>query len=121
MPKTPLCGPIDIHIGARVKLRRRLMGLSQSKLGAAIGLTFQQMQKYERGQNRISASTLYRLAEALDVPVSFFYDGLGNGPGSVPAGIGPEALELIHYYDGVPAPLRRTVLGLIKAMARPSS
>lgn len=64
--------PVDIHVGSRVRLRRTLLGMSQEMLGDAIGLTFQQIQKYERGTNRISASRLYDLSRALDVPVSFF-------------------------------------------------
>ncbi|MFD2234793.1 helix-turn-helix domain-containing protein [Phaeospirillum tilakii] len=68
--------PIDIHVGARMRLRRTLLGLSQEKLGEAIGLTFQQVQKYERGANRIGCSRLFDLARALDVPVSFFFDDL---------------------------------------------
>ena len=63
--------PIDIHVGARLRLRRTLLGLSQEKLGEAVGITFQQLQKYERGANRISASRLYHLALVLDVPVGF--------------------------------------------------
>ena len=62
--------PIDVHVGGRIRLRRTLMGLSQTGLGEVIGLTFQQVQKYERGANRVSASMLYRIAEALDVPVA---------------------------------------------------
>src|SRR6202012_596679 len=68
--------PIDAHVGARVRLRRTLLGMSQEKLGEAIGLTFQQVQKYERGANRIGASRLYDLSRVLDVPVSFFFDDL---------------------------------------------
>src|SRR5277367_6239647 len=66
--------PIDIHVGSRVRLRRNMLGLSQEKLGTAIGLTFQQVQKYERGANRIGASRLHELSGVLGVPVSFFYD-----------------------------------------------
>ncbi len=66
--------PVDIHVGARVRLRRTLRGMTQTDLGDAIGVTFQQMQKYEKGTNRISASRLYALAGALDVPISFFFD-----------------------------------------------
>ena len=68
--------PIDIHVGARVRLRRTLLGMSQEKLGDAIGLTFQQVQKYERGANRIGASRLFDLSRVLDVPVSFFFDDM---------------------------------------------
>src|SRR5258706_10394778 len=65
--------PTDVHVGARVRLRRTLLGLSQEKLGEAIGLTFQQVQKYERGANRIGASRLWELSGVLDVPVQFFF------------------------------------------------
>lgn len=66
--------PIDVHVGGRLRLRRTLLGLSQEALGEALGLTFQQIQKYERGANRIGASRLFDLARALDVPVEYFYD-----------------------------------------------
>src|SRR2546428_3767682 len=66
--------PIDVQVGSRVRLRRNMLGLSQEKLGTAIGLTFQQVQKYERGANRIGASRLHELSRVLDVPVSFFFD-----------------------------------------------
>jgi len=72
---SPESWSVDAHVGQRVRVRRTLLGLSQEKLGEAIGLTFQQVQKYERGANRISAGTLYRLGQVLDVPVSFFFDG----------------------------------------------
>lgn len=68
--------PVDIHVGSRVRLRRTLQGMSQEKLGDAVGLTFQQIQKYERGANRIGASRLYELSRILDVPVSFFFDDM---------------------------------------------
>lgn len=67
--------PIDRHVGSRVRMRRMLAGISQEKLGEALGLTFQQIQKYEKGSNRISASRLQQIAKMLDVPVSFFFDG----------------------------------------------
>ena len=66
--------PVDVHVGARVRLRRTLVGMSQDKLGQALGLTFQQVQKYERGSNRIGSSRLYQLGQILDVPVSHFFD-----------------------------------------------
>ncbi|MFQ6017508.1 MAG: helix-turn-helix domain-containing protein [Kiloniellaceae bacterium] len=74
--------PVDVHVGGRVRLRRTLLGLSQEKLGDAIGLTFQQVQKYERGANRIGSSRLYDLSRVLDVPVEFFFDDM---PSSVAA------------------------------------
>src|SRR5262245_39091705 len=66
--------PVDVHVGSRVRLRRTLLGMSQEKLGEAIGLTFQQVQKYERGANRIGASRLWDLSRVLDVPVAYFFD-----------------------------------------------
>ena len=71
--------PIDRHVGSRVRMRRMLAGISQEKLGEALGLTFQQVQKYEKGSNRISASRLQQIAKMLDVPVSFFFDGAPTG------------------------------------------
>jgi transcriptional regulator with XRE-family HTH domain len=68
--------PIDVHVGARVRLRRTLLGMSQEKLGEALGLTFQQVQKYERGVNRIGASRLFDLSRVLDVPIGFFFDDM---------------------------------------------
>src|SRR5450759_645440 len=68
--------PIDVHVGTRIRLRRTLMGLSQERLGEALGLTFQQVQKYERGVNRVGASRLFDLSRVLDVPVSFFFDDM---------------------------------------------
>src|SRR6185312_4706387 len=76
---------VDAHVGARIKLRRSLLGMSQVRLGQAIGLTFQQVQKYERGTNRVGASKLWQLAQVLDVPISFFFDGLEGSAGGAPA------------------------------------
>jgi transcriptional regulator with XRE-family HTH domain len=77
--------PIDVHVGARVRLRRTLLGMSQEKLGEAIGLTFQQVQKYERGANRIGASRLWHVSRVLDVPVSFFFDDMGDAAAARPS------------------------------------
>ncbi len=68
--------PVDVHVGTRVRLRRTLLGMTQTGLGQALGLTFQQVQKYERGVNRIGSSRLYDLARVLDVPVNFFFDDM---------------------------------------------
>ena len=125
--------PIDIHVGSRVRLRRNMLGLSQEKLGEAIGLTFQQVQKYERGANRIGASRLLELSRVLGVPVAFFYDETDpvHAP-PVPTGFEEspqegfdsdpmrkrEALELIEaYYDIDDAATRRRLLDLVKALA----
>ncbi|EHH67879.1 helix-turn-helix domain-containing protein [Gluconobacter morbifer] len=76
-PRSPAAaGPVDVHVGNRIRLRRTLLGLSQEKLGEALGLTFQQVQKYERGTNRVGASRLYDLARVLDVPIGFFFDDM---------------------------------------------
>jgi transcriptional regulator with XRE-family HTH domain len=79
-PKSGKSNPIDVHVGSRVRLRRTLLGMSQEKLGEAIGLTFQQVQKYERGANRIGSSRLFDLSRVLDVPISFFFDDMPEDP-----------------------------------------
>jgi transcriptional regulator with XRE-family HTH domain len=77
--KTP--NPIDKHVGSRVRMRRMMLSMSQEKLGDALGLTFQQVQKYEKGTNRIGASRLQQISGILSVPVSFFFEGAPHGPG----------------------------------------
>jgi transcriptional regulator with XRE-family HTH domain len=127
--------PIDVHVGSRVRLRRTLLGMSQEKLGEAIGLTFQQVQKYERGANRVGASRLYDLSRVLDVPVSFFFDDLKQDPAApaesatlsadlTPARGEPdpmmrrETLELVRAYYRIPdAQIRRRLFDLTKAIA----
>jgi transcriptional regulator with XRE-family HTH domain len=122
--------PIDVHVGSRVRLRRTLLGMSQEKLGDAIGLTFQQVQKYERGANRVGASRLYDLARVLDVPVSYFFEELGDisGPGSPgdqatePFQSNPmmkrETLELVRAYLRISDPqIKRRLFELAKALA----
>ncbi|WP_291365966.1 helix-turn-helix domain-containing protein [Acetobacter sp. UBA5411] len=80
---------LDAHVGARIRLRRTMLGMSQEKLGEAISLTFQQIQKYERGTNRVSASRLFEIAKVLDVPIGFFYDDMPLAPTAPP----PEATQ----------------------------
>ena len=84
---------VDAHVGRRLRRRRTSLGISQEQLGAALGLTFQQIQKYEKGQNRIGAGRLYRLANILSVPVQYFFEGLTNGADApmLPAGETPES------------------------------
>ncbi len=77
--KTP--NPIDKHVGSRVRMRRMMLSMSQEKLGDALGLTFQQVQKYEKGTNRIGASRLQQISNTLQVPVSFFFEGAPHLPG----------------------------------------
>jgi transcriptional regulator with XRE-family HTH domain len=78
--------PTDRHVGARVRMRRMMLGMSQEKLGDALGLTFQQVQKYEKGANRIGASRLQQIAHILQVPVAFFFEGAPHVPGFQPGG-----------------------------------
>ncbi|WP_343893889.1 helix-turn-helix domain-containing protein [Craurococcus roseus] len=131
--------PIDVHVGGRVRLRRTLMGMSQERLGEALGLTFQQVQKYERGVNRIGASRLFDLARVLDVPIGFFFDDMPDGVGG---GASPglprrsvsgfadsqdgfeddtlhrrETLELVRAYYRITDPaVRKRVFDLIKSL-----
>jgi len=84
--KTP--NPIDKHVGSRVRMRRMMLSMSQEKLGDALGLTFQQVQKYEKGTNRIGASRLQQISNILQVPVSFFFEGAPHLPGHHSAGMG---------------------------------
>src|SRR3954453_21104466 len=79
-PKLDRPNPVDVHVGARVRLRRTLLGMSQEKLGEALDLTFQQVQKYERGANRVGASRLYHLSQVLDVPVAYFFEEIAATP-----------------------------------------
>jgi transcriptional regulator with XRE-family HTH domain len=79
--------PIDKHVGSRVRMRRMMLSMSQEKLGDALGLTFQQVQKYEKGTNRIGASRLQQIANILQVPVSFFFEGAPHIPGQVAGGM----------------------------------
>jgi len=119
--------PVDIHVGGRVRMRRTVLGLSQERLGEAIGLTFQQVQKYERGTNRIGASRLYELSLVLNVPVGFFYEEYGarqdGGMSEAPAGYAAatlqrDALELMGVFQRITDPdMRRRVLDLAKSIA----
>jgi transcriptional regulator with XRE-family HTH domain len=129
--------PIDVHVGSRIRLRRTLLGMSQERLGESLGLTFQQVQKYERGVNRVGASRLFDLSRVLDVPISFFFDDM---PDSLAANFGGvpsrrtgsveaqdpfgddtlsrrETLELVRAYYRITDPsIRKRVFDLIKSM-----
>ena len=122
---------IDIHVGSRVRQRRTLLGLSQEKLASALDLTFQQVQKYERGANRIGAGRLYQLSKALDVPVTYFFDEVDGdvaeacGAPSVsaqpPQQADPmaqrETLLLVRAYYSIQDPaVRRRMLDLMRSM-----
>jgi transcriptional regulator with XRE-family HTH domain len=130
--------PIDVHVGRRLRLRRTLMGMSQERLGQLLGLTFQQIQKYERGVNRIGSSRLYELGQILDVPISFFFDDMaqdGGAPELLAPGLAEdpadfafdardlqlekrETLELVRAYNRIPDPaVRKRLFELAKALA----
>jgi len=109
--------PVDIHVGARVRLRRTLLGMSQEKLGEAIGLTFQQVQKYERGANRVGASRLYDLSRVLEVPVSFFFDDMPDEISSKSVHERREMSESPDPFDNDPMN-RRETLELVRAYYR---
>jgi len=128
--------PIDQYVGSRIRARRVGLRMSQTKLGQTIDVTFQQVQKYENGTNRVSASNLYKIAKALGVDVSFFYEGLpdslaGENTGSASNPVDPpnsavefdpltsrEAIELVHHYFLVQnETVRKRLFQFIKAMA----
>ncbi len=128
--------PVDIHVGSRVRLRRTLLGMSQERLGDAVGLTFQQIQKYERGANRIGASRLFELTQILDVPISFFFDDMADElktrEGRMAKGLRDrgqsrlepdpmakrETLELVRAYYRITDPrVRKRVFELTKSVA----
>jgi len=118
----PLLGtprPVDVHVGARLRQRRTLLGMSQEKLGEAVGLTFQQIQKYERGANRIGASRLYQLGQVLDVSVSYFFEEM---PGEVQKTRGdyaaPENSEKLESVQTSDPMARRETLELVRAYYR---
>jgi transcriptional regulator with XRE-family HTH domain len=119
--------PVDAHVGSRIRLRRVNLGMSQKQLGAALGLSFQQVQKYERGVNRVSASMLYDLGLALGVHVSFFFESapaLLARKGMSTSTIGSdllaarETLELVRAYYAIPGALRHALCQVVKAAAR---
>lgn len=119
--------PIDVHVGARVRMRRKLLGFSQEKLADQLGLTFQQVQKYERGANRVSASKLYEIGQALDAPVSYFFEGLDQAeapeePAAISEFFGaPGAMDLVQAYLVVPTEKRRAFVRLATAGAEVAS
>ncbi len=129
---------VDVHVGNRLRQRRTMLGMSQQKLGAAVGLTFQQIQKYERGANRIGASRLYEFSEILDVPISFFFDDVPQPDAAeqeAPALTSPaiviaapaessiagerEILELVRAYYGIQShKVRARMFELVKSVGK---
>jgi transcriptional regulator with XRE-family HTH domain len=113
--------PIDVHVGRRLRLRRTLLGMSQERLGQLLGLTFQQIQKYERGVNRIGSSRLYELGQILDVPISFFFDDMSDGEGAqdlLAPGLAEEAAEFAFDEPREPQFDKRETLELVRAYNR---
>lgn len=124
--------PIDVHVGSRIRLRRNMLGMSQEKLGEHLGITFQQIQKYEKGTNRVGASRLQAIASILNVPVSFFFE---DAPGQEHEGQrglaedsstsfvvdflnSAEGLQLNRAFVRIPDPkVRRRIVDLVKALA----
>ena len=108
--------PVDVHVGARARMRRTLLGMTQTDLGDAIGVTFQQVQKYERGVNRIGASRLYDLCRVLDVSIDYFFEDM---PAAVaansPATKGRDKAKKLTGYEPDPMANRRETLGLVRA------
>ena len=121
-----MANDIDLHLGKRLRRRRRLLGLTQQQLAGAVGVRFQQIQKYECGANRISAARLWQLSEALEVPIGYFYDGLSDHPRAEPLaergeGSGEvlarkETLDLIRAYYQLGERPRRRLLDLAKSL-----
>ena len=125
--------PIDKHVGSRVRMRRMMLGMSQEKLGDALALTFQQVQKYEKGTNRIGASRLQQISQILQVPVAFFFEGAPHLPeGAVPEGLQEapspsyvsdflatsDGLSLTKAFMRIPDPkLRRRIVDLVQQIA----
>jgi transcriptional regulator with XRE-family HTH domain len=123
--------PVDLHVGGRVRMRRKMLGVSQERLAEALGLTFQQVQKYERGANRISASKLYEIARFLAAPISYFFEGLvdpaaGTGTSHDHSSeqhvhgflMTTEGLELAAAFPRISrSRLRRRILDLVRSIA----
>ncbi|GJL84667.1 MAG: hypothetical protein DHS20C02_04420 [Micavibrio sp.] len=127
--------PVDVHVGQRLRVRRSLQGMSQEKLAGQINLTFQQIQKYERGTNRISAGRLYQFSKILDVPISYFYEQFGDSSAQTQAAHGlsdteqdkfgsddlmqkKETLDLVKIYYAIKDPeKRKNIVKFIKSMA----
>ncbi|MHA6347148.1 helix-turn-helix domain-containing protein [Roseivivax sp. CAU 1761] len=117
--------PVDVHVGKRIRHRRWLVGMTQQQLAERVGIKFQQIQKYETGANRVSASRLWDIADALDVSVSFFFEGIdaeteeAPSSGSVPADLfgDKEALDLIRSYYAIPENQRRRLFELARVLS----
>jgi len=110
--------PVDVHVGKRIRHRRWMIGMTQQQLADKVGIKFQQIQKYETGMNRVSASRLWDIADALEVPVSFFFEGLAGA--AAPAAdlmADKEALALVRSYYAIPEAQRRRLFELAKVLS----
>ncbi len=113
--------PVDAHVGKRIRHRRWLVGMTQQQLADAVGIKFQQIQKYETGMNRVSASRLWDIASTLNVPVSFFFEGLEGEAKALAADndmmTDKEALELVRSYYAIPEQQRRRLFDLARVLS----
>jgi transcriptional regulator with XRE-family HTH domain len=114
--------PVDVHVGKRVRHRRWMVGMTQQQLADKVGIKFQQIQKYETGMNRISASRLWDIADALGVAISFFFEGLAADAPQVSEPLGDiladkEALMLVRSYYAIPEAQRRRLFDLAKVLS----
>ncbi|MBB3947089.1 transcriptional regulator with XRE-family HTH domain [Rhizobium skierniewicense] len=122
--------PVDIHVGAKIRARRAVVGMSQEKLGDALGITFQQVQKYEKGTNRVGASRLHRIAEVLSVPPSYFFDGSPSHGVTENDGKQDDLTTFMQRPDGIrlaklwlrvgDSEARRKLLGVVELVANSS-
>ncbi len=128
--------PIDVHVGSRIRLRRTMLGMSQEKLGESLGITFQQIQKYEKGTNRVGASRLQNISNVLNVPVSFFFEdapgdsSMAGGAGMAEANSSNYVVDFLSSSEGLQLnrafvnigdhKVRRKVVELVKALAADS-
>ena len=116
-----MANSIDLHVGKRLRRRRRLLGMTQQQLADKVGIKFQQIQKYETGMNRVSASRLWDIADAMGVTIAFFFEGLGEGGQPAQAGTDmmadKEALELVRSYYAIPEAQRRRLFDLARVLS----
>ena len=114
--------PVDVHVGKRIRHRRWMIGMTQQQLAERVGIKFQQIQKYETGMNRVSASRLWDISDSLEVPISFFFEGLddrANSSETVPRDLmaDKEALELVRSYYAIPETQRRRLFELARVLS----
>lgn len=114
--------PVDVHVGQRIRQRRWMVGMTQQQLGNKVGIKFQQIQKYETGTNRVSASRLWDIAAAMDVPVAFFFEGLDGHIANPEDAHGDimtdkEALDLVRAYYAIPETQRRSLFDLARSLS----